>query len=99
MYFSWQTIFRSWHRTVVLFSVALLIIWNFASIFHQVDLTPEHHTHHHCQLFAGAQHGLAKAQPAIPVPSYTRADYDDVSERSHHVEEVFSAARAPPYFA
>ncbi|MCA2422975.1 DUF2607 family protein, partial [Vibrio alginolyticus] len=25
MYFSWQTIFRSWHRTVVLFSVALLI--------------------------------------------------------------------------
>ncbi|MDW3150373.1 DUF2607 family protein, partial [Vibrio sp. 2132-1] len=25
--------------------------------------------------------------------------YDDVSERSHHVEEVFSAARAPPYFA
>ncbi|MDW3171110.1 DUF2607 family protein, partial [Vibrio sp. Y184] len=36
MYFSWQTIFRSWHRTVVLFSVALLIIWNFASIFHQV---------------------------------------------------------------
>ncbi|MGZ7643062.1 DUF2607 family protein, partial [Vibrio parahaemolyticus] len=44
MYFSWQTIFRSWHRTVVLFSVALLIIWNFASIFHQVDLTPEHHT-------------------------------------------------------
>jgi hypothetical protein len=33
------------------------------------------------------------------VPSYTRAHYDDVSERSHHVEEVFSAARAPPYFA
>lgn len=94
-----QTTLQDWRRTVVIFSVALLIVWNFATIFHQLDLTPEHHTHHHCQMFASANHGLAKAQPTIRTLTYTRSKFHDTVEFSHHIEEVRSAARAPPDFA
>lgn len=61
----WQVITHHWRRTVVLLSVALLLAWNFATIAHQLDLIPEHHSHHHCQMFAGSHHGLAKAQPEL----------------------------------
>ncbi|WP_321283481.1 DUF2607 family protein [uncultured Vibrio sp.] len=94
-----QATFQHWYRTVVLFSATLLIVWNFASIFHQFDVTPEHHAHHHCQLFAGTHHGLAKVQPTIAVQSYTRIKFHDVAANSHYIEEVGSSARAPPNFA
>ena len=99
MVLSRQTTIQHCYRTVVLFSTALLIVWNFASLFHQLDVTPEHHTHHHCQMFAGTHHGLAKAQPCITAQTYTRLKFHDVVENSLHIEEVRSSARAPPNFA
>ena len=94
-----QTTLRDWHRTVVLFSVALLIAWNFATIFHQLDMTPEHHAYHHCQMFASANHGLAKTQPTIQIVPNTRNTFHDTAERFLLIEEVCSSARAPPNFA
>ncbi len=94
-----QTTLRHWHRTVVLFSVALLIAWNFATIFHQLDLPAEHHSQHHCQMFAGVHHGLIKSQPSIQPPTYTRVNYQDVTENALHIEDVISAARSPPHSA
>ncbi|MCF7481984.1 DUF2607 domain-containing protein [Vibrio sp. J1-1] len=99
MVLSRQTTFQHCYRTVVLFSTALLIVWNFASLFHQLDVTPEHHTHHHCQMFAGTHHGLAKALPTITAQTYTRLKFHDVAESSLHTEKVHSSARAPPDFA
>ncbi|HHF3168834.1 TPA: DUF2607 family protein [Vibrio diabolicus] len=99
MYHHQQKIRKHWHRTVLFFSVTLLIAWNFAVILHQVDLTPEHHTHHHCQLFSGVQHGIAKAQPTLSTPTFTRIQYHDVFQRLVNSEDIRGAARAPPYFA
>ncbi|MGD8111982.1 DUF2607 family protein [Vibrio sp. TRT 17S01] len=43
----------------------MLTVWlNFAYIEHQLDITPEHHSQHHCQLFASAHHG-ASTPPLI----------------------------------
>ncbi|WP_249335057.1 DUF2607 family protein [Vibrio parahaemolyticus] len=83
MYHHQQKTLRYWYRTALFFSVALLIAWNFAVVLHQVDLTPDHHTHHHCQLFSGVQHGIAKVQPTLSTPTFTRAQH-------HH---VFFASR------
>lgn len=94
-----QATFQHWYRTAVLFSTTLLIVWNFASIFHQLDVTPEHHTHHHCEMFAGTHHGLAKAPPTVAAQTYTRLKFHDEVESSLHNEEVCSSARAPPNFA
>ena len=99
MYHHQQKIRKHWHRTVLFFSVALLIAWNFAVILHQVDLTPEHHTHHHCQLFSGVQHGIANAQPTLSTPTFTRIQSHDVFQRLVNSEDIRGAARAPPYFA
>ena len=78
MHSRWQVTTHHWRRTVILLSVALLLTWNFATIAHQLDLIPEHHSHHHCQLFAGAQHGLVKQLPEIIPPTYQRAAHSDV---------------------
>ncbi len=75
MYHHQQKTLRYWYRTALFFSVALLIAWNFAVVLHQVDLTPDHHTHHHCQLFSGVQHGIAKVQPTLSTPTFTRAQH------------------------
>ncbi|MGR5135816.1 DUF2607 family protein [Vibrio jasicida] len=99
MHCRWQAITHHWHRTVVLFSVALLIAWNFATIAHQLDLIPEHHSEHHCQMFAGAHQGLAKAQPELSTPTFSRLAHVDVAEITSHLEDVTYTARAPPNFA
>jgi len=92
-----QKILKHWQRTVLFFSVALLIAWNFAVILHHIDLTPEHHTHHHCQLFSGIQYGIANAQPALSIPTFTRAHHHNVFLHLVDGEDILGAARAPPY--
>ncbi|HCZ9281452.1 TPA: DUF2607 family protein [Vibrio alginolyticus] len=99
MYHHQQKTLRYWYRTALFFSVALLIAWNFAVVLHQVDLTPDHHPHHHCQLFSGVQHGIAKVQPTLSTPTFTRAQHHHVFLHLVYGEEVLGAARAPPYFA
>ncbi|MGR5236794.1 DUF2607 family protein [Vibrio alfacsensis] len=99
MHHLWQATKHHWRRTVVLFSVTLLIVWNFASAAHQLDLIPEHHNHHHCQMFAGAQHGLIKTHPVLTAPALHHLPYSDVKERRLHSNEVRYTARAPPIFA
>ncbi|EOA8956457.1 DUF2607 family protein [Vibrio harveyi] len=99
MHSRWQVTTHHWRRTVILLSVALLLTWNFATIAHQLDLIPEHHSHHHCQLFAGAQHGLVKQLPEIIPPTYQRAAHSDVIERQFSLIDVRYTARAPPIFA
>ncbi|HHB1592033.1 DUF2607 family protein [Vibrio campbellii] len=99
MHYRWQAISHYWRRTVVLLSVALLIAWNFATIAHQLDLVPEHHSHHHCQMFAGSHHGLVKAQPELLTPTYQRSTYSDVIKKRLNVSDVRYTARAPPIFA
>ncbi|MCA0935245.1 DUF2607 domain-containing protein [Vibrio alginolyticus] len=98
MHYRWQATTTHWRRTVVLLSVALLIAWNFASIDHQLDLNPEHHNHH-CQMFAGAHHGLVKALPALSAPPYQHVTISDVIEKQFSAEKVRYTARAPPVFA
>jgi hypothetical protein len=95
----WQVTTHHWRRTVVLLSVALLLAWNFATIAHQLDLIPEHHSHHHCQMFAGSHHSLAKAQPELLPPTYQRSTYSDCIETQFNVSDVRYTARAPPIFA
>ncbi|EKO3818576.1 DUF2607 family protein [Vibrio harveyi] len=99
MHSRWQVTTHHWRRTVILLSVALLLTWNFATIAHQLDLIPEHHSYHHCQLFAGAQHGLVKQLPEIIPPTYQRAAHSDVIERQFSLSDVRYTARAPPIFA
>ncbi len=98
MHSCWQTTTPHWRRTVVLISVTLLLAWNFATIEHQLDLHPDHHSHH-CQMFAGAHHGLIKVQPELLVPTYQHATISDVIEKQISAEEVRYTARAPPTFA
>lgn len=98
MHHLWQATTYQWRRTVVLFSVTLLIAWNFATITHQLDLIPEHHSHHHCQMFAGAQHGLLKTQPELFVPTFQRSIHSHVIERQFNVNAAHYTARAPPIF-
>ena len=95
----WQVTTHHWRRTVVLLSVTLLLAWNFATIAHQLELIPEHHSHHHCQMFAGSHHGLAKAQPELLPPTYQRSTYSDCIETQFNVSDVRYTARAPPIFA
>ncbi|MET2847690.1 DUF2607 family protein [Vibrio owensii] len=99
MHYRWLAPTHHWRRTVVLLSVALLIVWNFATIAHELDLIPEHHSHHHCQMFAGAHHGLVKALPEILAPTYQRSTHSDVIEKHLNVSDVRYTARAPPIFA
>ncbi len=99
MHYRWQATTNHWRRTVVFLSVALLIAWNFATIEHQLDLTPEHHSEHHCQMFSGAQHGLVKALPELLAPSYQHVPLPDFTEKQVSAEEVRYTARAPPAFA
>lgn len=99
MHSRWQTITSYWRRTVVLLSAALLIAWNFATVAHQLDVIDEHHSHHHCQMFATAQHGLAKAQPEVLVPTCRHAAQHNIDEQPCNVSEVRYTARAPPKFA
>jgi hypothetical protein len=95
----WQVTTHHWRRTVVLLSVALLLAWNFATIAHQLDLIPEHHSHHHCQMFAGSHHGLTKTQPELLTPTYQRSTYSNCTETQFNVSDVRYTARAPPIFA
>ncbi|MGR5211535.1 DUF2607 family protein [Vibrio rotiferianus] len=95
----WQVTTHHWRRTVVLLSVALLLAWNFATIAHQLDLIPEHHSHHHCQMFAGSHHGLIKTQPELLTPTYQRSTYSNCAETQFNVSDVRYTARAPPIFA
>jgi hypothetical protein len=99
MHFRWQATTHHWRRTVVLFSAALLIAWNFATITHQLDLVPEHHSHHHCQMFAGAQQGLVQALPALTAPPVQHSAHSDYAERQSHSHRLRYTARDPPNFA
>lgn len=98
MHYRRQATTTHWRRTVVLLSVALLIAWNFATIDHQLDLSPEHHNHH-CQMFAGAHHGLVKALPELLIPACQHTAIADVLEKKFSKEEVRRTARSPPAFA
>ena len=99
MHYRWQAISHHGCRTVVLLSVTLLLVWNFATIAHQLDLVPEHHDHHHCQMFSGAHHGLIKAPLGLLAPTYQRSTYSDVIKKHLNVSDVRYTARAPPVFA
>ncbi len=53
---------------VAVFSAILLTLWlNIAFVQHQLDVAPVDHSHHHCQLFSGAAHGLAQKMPELPI--------------------------------
>ncbi len=98
MHYRWQTTTNHWRRTVVFLSVAFLIAWNFATIEHQLDLDPEHHSHHHCQMFAGAQHGLVKALPQPLTLTFQHTAIAELVEKPFITENVSYTARAPPAF-
>ncbi|EEZ00944.1 hypothetical protein VOA_003394 [Vibrio sp. RC586] len=51
---------------VAMLTVMLALWFNVAVIDHQLDLHPEHHLQHDCQLFASAAHGLETAQWVLP---------------------------------
>ncbi|ENM5741948.1 DUF2607 domain-containing protein [Vibrio metoecus] len=51
---------------VAMLTVVLALWFNVAVIDHQLDLHPEHHLQHDCQLFASAAHGLKTAQWVLP---------------------------------
>lgn len=81
----------------VVLSTILLTIWlGLASVRHQTDLTPLHHTHHHCQLFSGVSHGLAQQPPAIHA-SVTETFSEPELAVSRPVRLHFAyLARSPP---
>ncbi|WP_239424382.1 DUF2607 family protein [Vibrio galatheae] len=92
-----QTRLTPYHQTALaLFAIALVLWLNFAFIDHQYDLSFNHHSDHHCQLFASGAHGLTPALPVVRLPEpndqfYALADY--------HYSEVVSFAylpRSPP---
>lgn len=54
-------------RIVALTAILSVLWFNIAYIEHQLDLTPSHHTQHHCQLYSGVHQGMSMAVPLIPV--------------------------------
>ncbi|PNQ70796.1 DUF2607 family protein [Vibrio sagamiensis] len=85
-----------WHRKVALFISALMLVWSFATIAHQLDVTPEHHTDHHCQLFSGLQHGTLKSLPILTPPSFHRSYFVDSQQKRQQVTSLLPSARDPP---
>ncbi|EOW6615588.1 DUF2607 family protein [Vibrio fluvialis] len=85
------------HARVVTLMAILLTLWlNFAYVEHQLDITPSHHTQHHCQLFSGAHHGLAATLPELPV--WIEHDYLQPAAATLNITRLYLAylARSPP---
>lgn len=93
---SWQATIHHWRRTFIVFSVALLIAWNFATLTHQLDLVPEHHSQHHCQLFSSAHHGVIHAFPDVMAITFIPVAIIATVEKYTHHMSVRYLARAPP---
>lgn len=77
----------------------LLTLWlNVAYVEHHLDITPSHHTQHHCQHFAGLQHGLSCTIPVLP--TVIGGDIPFTVERIQRRPSVHYAylARSPPLF-
>ncbi|MDA0149912.1 DUF2607 family protein [Vibrio sp. LaRot3] len=84
-------------KTLVALCAAMFMLWmSFAYIDHQYDLSPQHHEHHQCQLFANALHGtltapIILASPQLQEPPYFFSEYPYIAA---HV--IVPLARAPP---
>jgi len=53
---------------IAAFASILLMLWlNVAVIEHQLDTSDIHHSEHHCQLFACANHGLTQYVTELPI--------------------------------
>lgn len=62
------TLMKAQHQSTIAAISLLLMLWlSFAAIDHQVDIIPEHHSHHDCQLFYSIQNGVNSATFAIPL--------------------------------
>ncbi|CAE6879866.1 hypothetical protein ACOMICROBIO_GDFFDHBD_00160 [Vibrio sp. B1REV9] len=91
-----QATIRHWRNTFIVFSVALLIAWNFATLAHQFDLAPEHHSQHHCQLFSSAHHGIIHVFPDVVANTFIPVAIVATFEKYAHHMSVRYLARAPP---
>ncbi|NRB67521.1 MAG: DUF2607 family protein [Vibrio sp.] len=47
------------------FGIVLMLWMSFAYIDHQYDISPAHHSDHHCQLFSCAQYGMSHSSPTL----------------------------------
>ncbi|WP_158160165.1 DUF2607 domain-containing protein [Vibrio metoecus] len=81
---------------VAMLTVVLALWFNVAVIDHQLDLHPEHHLQHDCQLFANAANGLKTAQLTLPCWRQTppQALIERPIQRTQLLLSYF--ARSPP---
>ncbi|TQO84647.1 DUF2607 domain-containing protein [Vibrio cholerae] len=81
---------------VAMLSVVLVLWFNVAVIEHQLDLHPEHHLQHDCQLFASAAHGLKTSQWILPSwrQNPPQARVEQPIQRAQVLHSYF--ARSPP---
>lgn len=54
-------------KVAALASILLMLWLNVAVIAHQLDTSDIHHSEHHCQLFACANHGLTPYVAELPI--------------------------------
>ncbi|MGL5431199.1 MAG: DUF2607 domain-containing protein [Vibrio sp.] len=87
---------RSRLSIVALLTMALVLWFNVAVIDHQLDLHPEHHLQHDCQLFASAAHGLKTSQWILPSwrQNPPQARVEQPIQRAQVLHSYF--ARSPP---
>ncbi|ENM5736621.1 DUF2607 domain-containing protein [Vibrio mimicus] len=81
---------------VAVLTVVLALWFNVAVIDHQLDLHPEHHLQHDCQLFASAAHGLKTTQWVLPSwrQNAPQARVEQPIQRTQVLHSYF--ARSPP---
>ncbi|ENM5774037.1 DUF2607 domain-containing protein [Vibrio mimicus] len=81
---------------VAMLTVVLALWFNVAVIDHQLDLHPEHHLQHDCQLFASAAHGLKTTQWVLPSwrQNAPQARVEQPIQRTQVLHSYF--ARSPP---
>lgn len=81
---------------MAMLTVVLALWFNVAVIDHQLDLHPEHHLQHDCQLFASAAHGLKTTQWVLPSwrQNAPQARVEQPIQRPQVLHSYF--ARSPP---
>lgn len=82
---------------IVAISAILLMIWlNIAFIDHQLDVSPVHHSEHHCQLFSCASHALTPHLPELPI--WISHNYLEPLTKPFNISILYLAylARSPP---
>jgi hypothetical protein len=80
-------------------AVLILTLWiGFAAVEHQLDIDPEHHAHHHCQLFSVAAHGLNSVAVVLLTPLVS-SYFDKETPLVRYWKSVSTAqrVRAPPF--